>query len=668
MHKFEKVSRATVAAGLALISLSPLAAQTLEDDAARFGARQSILSISLSPSGDKIVYISPNGTSGEKVMLVDLGAQGPITPKTLLADNTPNVDIDSCMWATDQNLVCYLYSIVEDSSGRLLGFERAIGVNIESGEATKLTAETSSRALYTSQRGGSIVAFDVETEPNKIAMTRAWVEEWTNNTRLANTKSGLGVDLVDVNTGKRDTIEQPDESAVAYIADDKGRIRLKVLVSTDNRGRSLGRRVYLYRPADSDDWERLSTAVFDGVGSQGFRPVAIDSGKDVAYGFMDQDGFTGVYSLGLSADSSPKPVKVRDDVDVDSLVRIGRQRRVVGVSYATEKRRVEFFDDNLANLTGQLQNALPGNPAVGVAGASADEQKLLIIASSDVDPGMVYLFDKNGSKLQELLPLRNALSGQDMAEMKPVTFPARDGTEIPGYLTLPNGPAKSNLPAIVLPHGGPSSRDEWGFDWLVQFFAARGYAVLQPNYRGSSGYGRAWFGRNGFKSWKTAVNDINDAGSWLVSEGIADGSKLAIVGWSYGGYAALQSQVVSGNPYGAVVAIAPVTDLEKLKNDSLGFTNERIMREFIGAGPHIKEGSPAQNVDRFTSPVLMFHGTSDQNVEVRQSRHMADRLKDAGKPVDYVEYEDLAHNLSDSAARADMLQRIGVFLDQNLGD
>ena len=115
-----------------------------------------------------------------------------------------------------------------------------------------------------------------------------------------------------------------------------------------------------------------------------------------------------------------------------------------------------------------------------------------------------------------------------MGTMRPVRFPAADGTMIPGYLTLPPGSDGKGLPAVVLPHGGPGSRDEWGFDWLVQFFTARGYAVLQPNYRGSAGYGDAWFGRNGFQAWEAAIGDVNDAGRWLVSEGIADPERLGI--------------------------------------------------------------------------------------------------------------------------------------------
>jgi dipeptidyl aminopeptidase/acylaminoacyl peptidase len=246
--------------------------------------------------------------------------------------------------------------------------------------------------------------------------------------------------------------------------------------------------------------------------------------------------------------------------------------------------------------------------------------------------------------------------------MKPVRYKASDGTEVPAYLTLPPGSSGKNLPALVMPHGGPSSRDEWGFDWLAQFFASRGYAVLQPNYRGSSGYGDAWYQKNGFQSWRTAIGDVNDAGRWLVGQGIADPSKLGIFGWSYGGYAALQSGVVDPALFKAVVAVAPVTDLGELVEDSKNFTNYRLVRNFVGTGPHLRDGSPAQNAGKIKAPVLLFHGDFDLNVPISQSRRMQDKLKGAGVQSDLIVYKGLDHQLEDNVARADMLKRSDSFL------
>jgi dipeptidyl aminopeptidase/acylaminoacyl peptidase len=240
---------------------------------------------------------------------------------------------------------------------------------------------------------------------------------------------------------------------------------------------------------------------------------------------------------------------------------------------------------------------------------------------------MLYLFDKATRRMEEILPVRENLKGMTLATMQPVSFPAGDGTMIPGYLTVPPGSSGKGLPAIVMPHGGPGSRDEWGFDWLVQFFAARGYAVLQPNFRGSAGYGSNWYQKNGFKSWRVAIGDVNDAGRWLVKEGIAAPDKLGIVGWSYGGYAALQSAVLDPDLFKAIVAIAPVTDLDRLRQESEAFTNYRLVDQYIGRGPHIEEGSPARNAARIKAPVLLFHGTLDANVGVGESRLMDERLR-----------------------------------------
>lgn len=262
---------------------------------------------------------------------------------------------------------------------------------------------------------------------------------------------------------------------------------------------------------------------------------------------------------------------------------------------------------------------------------------------------------------------RPELKGVALAPVTAVSYKSSDGTVIPAYLTRPAGSAGKKVPALVMPHGGPESRDEWGFDWLAQYYASRGYAVLQANFRGSAGYGDAWFQKNGFQSWAVAIGDIKDGGRWLVSEGIADPEKLAILGWSYGGYAALQAAVSDPDLFKAVVAIAPVTDLAELKADAMKYTSGTIDRSFIGSGPHVREGSPAQNAASIKAPVMLFHGTLDLNVPVQQSQLMRDRLADAGKRNELIVYPGLAHSLEDSEARADMLRRSDQFLRAALG-
>ena len=370
-----------------------------------------------------------------------------------------------------------------------------------------------------------------------------------------------------------------------------------------------------------------------------------------------------LYRVKLDGSMATELVYKNDRVDVDNVVSINRDSRIIGVSYAEEKRNTVYFDPQFAKLTASLSKALPNLPIIEVLASSSDEKKLVIRAGSDSDPGRYYVYDVNKRALNEILLARPTLEGATLASVKPISYKAADGTSIPAYLTMPPGKENARgLPAVVLPHGGPSARDEWGFDWLAQFLANQGFAVLQPNYRGSAGFGDAWLQENGFKSWQTSIGDVTTAGKWLVSQGIADPEKLTVVGWSYGGYAALQSSVIDPNLFKAIVAIAPVTDLDLIKQEARYYTNENLVVEEVGIGSHIIAGSPLQNVGSIKAPVLMFHGDMDMNVGVKQSVKMDAALKKAGKPSELVIYEGLTHNLADSNARAQMLDKIAAFL------
>jgi len=263
--------------------------------------------------------------------------------------------------------------------------------------------------------------------------------------------------------------------------------------------------------------------------------------------------------------------------------------------------------------------------------------------------------------------VRPELENQKLANVRPVSVKSPDGVTIPAYLTVPPGKEAKNLPAVVLPHGGPSDRDEWGFDWLAQFLAAKGYAVLQPEYRGSAGFGDAWLLQNGFKSWRTSIGDITASAHWLADQGIADPKRLAIVGWSYGGYAALQAAATDPSLFKAVAAIAPVTDLALLKEEARDYVNWQIVADFVGSGPHVVEGSPLRHASAIRVPVLLVHGDMDQNVGVLQSEKMDAALRAAGTPVEFLRFKSLDHQLEDSAARTEMLTKIGQLLDRTIG-
>ena len=291
----------------------------------------------------------------------------------------------------------------------------------------------------------------------------------------------------------------------------------------------------------------------------------------------------------------------------------------------------------------------------------------MIRASSDVDPGRWYVFDRTKKTLVEVIIDRPALKNTKLSTQKSFTLSGCGRHTDPGVYHAASGCHRRQEPARHR-HAARRTgyRDEWGFDWLVQFYAQRGFVVLQPNFRGSEGYGDDWYMKDGFQSWKTSIGDVCDAGRWLVKQGIADPSKLAIVGWSYGGYAALQANVLDPDLYKAVVAIAPVTDLELVKSQATRYTNSEQVKAFIGSGPHVIEGSPAQNAKAFKAAVLMFQGDKDLNVDIAHSKKMDKELRSAHKSSQLIIYPKLDHQLRDSAARTDMLLKSDAFLRTQL--
>jgi acetyl esterase/lipase len=661
--------RATVAGSLLLASLPLLSSAEPAFDAAKaFGARQSVESLSLSPDGMSVAVVAPSTGQGSVVYVQSLAKGASRTFKAVLGANGTPDRLGGCDWVSNQRLVCTVYGVVGTSLlVEPVQFSRLIAVNID---GTKLQVLSTKENSYTRgiQLGGGGVVDWLPDEDGAVLMERVYLPDDHTGGLIGSSKRGIAVDRIDTQTLATKTLEQPREDAVAYISDGRGTIRIIGVRSRRGAlgGYDSGNIAYYYRKTDSRDWLPMGEVV--GEGHNGFAPVAVDHDANLAYGYKKLDGRSALYTIALDGTLKEELVFARSDVDVGELNRIGRRQRVVGVTYSDEFSHCHFLDPDFEKLLASLAKALPGRPGLRIVDSSMDENTLLIFAGSDHDPGVYYLFDKKLRQLETFLVLRGELEGVALASVKPIHYQAADGTMIPGYLTLPPGvDTPKNLPAIVMPHGGPNSRDYWGFDYLAQFYASRGYAVLQPNFRGSTGYGDDFFKQNGFRSWPTAIGDVLDAGKWLVAQGIANPDKLAVVGWSYGGYAALQSAVVDPGVFKAVVAIAPVTDLPELKEQHRQWSDFLVVSREIGEGPHVREGSPALNAAKIKVPVLLFHGEMDRNVPIRQSKEMSDRLGAAGVPHELVTWPNLDHQLEDSAVRAEMLRKSDAFLRRVMG-
>ena len=633
------------------------------DAAEAFGALPNVAALQLSPDGQSVAFVSPLQGQASVVYTLSL-APGAKARIALYADGKP-FRMRGCNWVANDRLICTVYALSPDRGVHgLLPITRMIAVNADGTNPQQLSAKLNPHSSGYLLQDATVIDW-VPDQDGSVLVARNYLRDDYTGSHVGSAAEGLGVDLLDTRTLVVNHVVPPEINAIEYISDGRGTVRIVAQRNTLSGGIDRGVITYLYRKRGSDAWHTLSS--YNEIDRSGFRPVAVDHDLDIAYGWKKLDGRIALYSMSLDDAPQEKLLYSRPDVDLGGLIRIGRRNRVVGVAYSTDVQRSEYFQDDIRQMLNALHKALP-NQLISVVDSNLDETKILIFAGSDTDPGVYYLFDRPTHTLNTFLVARAPLEGVTLAHVKPIAYPAADGQMIPGYLTLPPGVDNPHgLPAIVMPHGGPSSRDEWGFNWLAQFYAARGYVVLQPNYRGSAGFGDAWFEQNGFKSWEIAVGDVVAAGHWLVSAGIADPSKLGIVGWSYGGYAALQSVAVDPRVFKAIVAIAPVSDLDALKEERRHWSDFAVTSDFIGAGAHMRAGSPITHVAQFQQPVLMFHGTNDRNVGFEESRRMQAALKAAGAQSELVSYEDRDHQLDDSGVRADMLRKSDAFLRHAFG-
>lgn len=646
---------------LAASAMSGAVAQTtIAQDARLFGKRESAWSVDISPGGTKAVMLmsGPAGVTVAKVVDLATGSS-----KNILGSRDSKESLSWCQFASDSYLVCK-YSGVSRVDGQLLPFSRLISIASDGSKMTPLGQKASDRDRGLRQFDGRIVDW-LPNEPGSVLMAREYVAQLGNSgNNLFTSRAGLGVDRIDIAENKVTQVETPRDSVADYMTDGRGNVRIQVLQGVSD-GRLTGRMRYKYRRPGSRDWEDLGESGVSAASD--IYPIAVEGQGNSVFVLKQSNGRDALYRIALDGSKTMTLVASNPKVDIDGVVRLGKGQKVVGYTFTDASGEVRYFDSEIDKLTTSLGKALPKTPLMDISGSSADGQKMLIFAGSDAHPGTYYVLDRATKKMQELALVRPDLEARALASVKAITYKAADGKDIPAYVTMPAGASGKNMPAVVLPHGGPASRDQWGFDWLPQFFAARGYVVIQPNYRGSSGYGADFQNKNAFYNWKQAIADIGDSARYLASAGIADPKRIAIVGWSYGGYAALQSAVVEPSLYKAAVAIAPVTDFDLVKKEAENFTNVAIVRELVGTGPHVAEGSPLRHVERIQVPVLLFHGDYDLNVGVQQSEKMESALKRAGKKVEFVKYEGLDHQLDDSNARGDMLNRIGIALEAAIG-
>ena len=353
-----------------------------------------------------------------------------------------------------------------------------------------------------------------------------------------------------------------------------------------------------------------------------------------------------------------------------------KTNELIYVSYYAEKPVRLFFDDEVQQTNDMLEAAFPGEIVRPVTW-SKDRNKVVLSVSSSSNPGDFYYFDKENMILTFLWDRSPWMDRNKLAKKTPIKYTARDGLEIYGYLTLPLGSSGKNLPMVVHPHGGPNVRDTIRYDTYVQFLASRGYAVFQPNFRGSTGYGAYHYISANKQFGKTMQDDITDGVNYLIDQGVADPDRIAIFGGSYGGYATMAGLTFTPDLYAAGINFVGVVDLELLQEDSNrnsrrfgGFYDELRLEWGDPDDPedmkYIIETSPLRQAHKIKSPVLIIHGAQDPNVRLIHARKLADKLDSLGKEYEwYVEpYE--GHGFDGEQSTLNMFGKVEEFLAKHL--
>ena len=426
------------------------------------------------------------------------------------------------------------------------------------------------------------------------------------------------------------------------------------------------------------DWTDIAPFVKDEERYSSFGAVQFTADdKQFYYKGITPDGTLGLYLV--DPDTLKKTLLYSDpDADIDHTysstdwLNSVDGKTLVAFQYQAELPQwiVVKKDDPEAGWLAALQEAFTGE-AVRITSTTWDGSKAVVYVYSDTDPGQYFLYDTKTQKVQFMFAVRPDIKPEDMVEMKPVTFKARDGLTIHGYLTLPKGGGK-DLPLIIHPHGGPFGiRDEWGFDPEVQFLVYHGYAVLQVEYRGSGGYGSA-FQEAGYRQWGGKMqDDLTDATHWAIDQGIADPKRLCIYGASYGGYAALEGVVKEPDLYRCAVGYAGVYDLVKL-HGLAGYIHGQILKPFmettLGDNEDVlKQNSPYLHVDKIKAALFLAHGGADYTVDISHADELRDALDKIKKPYEWVYFPKEGHGFYTLEHQVDVYTQMLAFFDRNIG-
>ncbi len=621
------------------ISFSFSAAASLIED---YGMLPAIRSLTISPDGRHYAYIKRSGES-DYFVIMNIAAK-----KVVEKFSAGNIKARSISFATNKHVIIFASQaqIDLDYSGQW-EHSAAISYNIETKKNGLLLKGT--KHLHPAQSGlGRIVG--VNEEENVVYMPAFG----------GDSRPKYHLYKVNLDTG-RGVIHAKGKSYTEdwFVGNDG-----EAIVREDYVNLKKEHRVY---SKASGQWKQIYSLKTP-VPRIGLRAIS-DDGTKLLF-VQTNNNRKALYSMRLTDGEIEGPILGRDNADIQHL-HTTINRHLKAVTYSGFKPDYQRLDDLDPAIFGRLASTFP-NSSVSFESETADLKKIVIKVSGADAAGAYLLLDTETVHLELLTSEYPAV--KDIGSMKGITYISRDELKIPAIITFPTAKEKQkNLPMIVLPHGGPEDYDYLKFDWMAQFFSRKGYLVLQPNYRGSTGFGYDFLMAGRGKWGKEMQNDISDGVYAMVTAGYADPDRVCIIGTSYGGYSALAGGAFSPELYRCIVSVNGVSDLPvMLSDDRRKYRSKHFVinywREVVGFSKgetnKLKEISPVNFADKFTAPVLLIHGKEDTVVPIRQSRMMEKALKKSGKNIAFVTLDREDHWLSTSAARLATLQAIDDFLEK----
>ncbi|MGA8818248.1 MAG: S9 family peptidase [Xanthobacteraceae bacterium] len=465
---------------------------------------------------------------------------------------------------------------------------------------------------------------------------------------------------IDLNSKELTLLAENPGNITAWITDHAGRIRLAI--ATDGVNNSI-----MHRADDNCAFATVITTNF----RQQISPLFFDFDNKLLFAAsnIDRDK-AAIVRVDPATAKEESLIFEHPEVDVGGLDWSRKRKVCTEAQFVTWKRERKFFDAEMQAIHADLERQLQGYE-IDLQSSNKDETLFVVAAWNDRTQGVRYLYDVATKTLTKLAEIAPWLDENELAEMKPITYQARDGLTIHGYLTLPRGGGK-NLPMVVIAHGGPWARDVWGYDPEAQFLANRGYAVMHMNFRGSTGYGRK-FWEASFKEWgRTMQDDVTDGVKYAIAQGIADPKRVAIYGGSYGGYCTLAGLAFTPELYACGVDYVGVSNLFTFIKTIPPYWKPMLdmLYEMVGNPETDKEllaaASPALHADNIRAPLLIAQGAQDPRVNIEESNQMVAALNKHGIDVEYIVKDNEGHGFHNEENRFEFYEAMERFLEKHL--